>query len=1396
MKTGMQKIVLLFVFSVLAFGAWAVVSEYSFASTTGTYTEITGGTVLGTTANDDESFNAIPLGFTFTYNEVDHTEISVQTDAFVALGSTVDNSTLAISSESGTNNIVAALNRDLISRDDGELMYLLSGTAPNRVFTVQWKNYRRWPTPAANDVFNFQIQFHEGSNEVVFAYGAFTAVNVITARTVQVGLRGDSNQDFNNRTTTTDWTATEAGTTNNANCHLTSTVFPPDGLIFTFSPPQQGEPPLPAVNPVPAHDALDVAIGTNLNWVTGGGVVDGYKVYFGTDSPPTNLVNGTIQTETVYNYASDLIYSTDYYWQIVPFNTFGDAANCPIWHFTTLDDPTVTEYPHVENFDNVTPPALPLGWSTINANQDSYTWETYAGNADTAPNSVRIRYNTALDMDDWLISLPLQLTADTPYELTFSYRANSSNYPEALSVYWGASPDGASLTNLLFENDNITNTTYTQESVLFDVTTTGTYYIGFHGYSDADMFYLYMDSITIDEMIEDLNPPTNLAAEVVDGNYVHLTWEAPGDTPPPPPGLTEGFEGDTFPPADWTQVITNTNAAGTTGVYPTWCQVGTVALTPAVPPHGGDYQAALWWDYGHQDEWLITPEFNCPADADLYFWSYVFFGSTNADHYYIKVSTDGGSTWTELWDASTLTGGWNYYDTPINVALDSYAGQDIKIAWQAVDGPTNDGLWYVWFIDDIVIGSPTRQITFPAGQLITRSASAPSRVVTPGLPASRAVAENPGLVEPVLHAQNSQTRELFGYKVYRDGNLIGTINDPATLAYDDMDLDVGTYSYTVTAFYTSGESDPAGPVTVEIIPPLNPPTDLSYTIDGNDVTLDWVSPEPPPTGEWITWCNDVLGNSIGTNSATVFDVAHRFDQTDLAPHQGNLISQVKFVPAYADCVYTVKVWTGGSASGAGTLVSSQVVNNITLDEWNLCVLNTPVAVPSTGDLYVGYECDTQGGYPAGCDNGPHIDGKGNMMYYQGTWDTLVNLSPTLTYNWLIQTFIQEVPVLKAVELTPIPQNRAISYSKAPLGLQTKEISRENDRALTGFKVYRDDVLISTISDPLTTTYTDMDLANGDYVYGVSATYTTGESVPAEVNVTVNVQLAEIIFEDGYEDYDDFVMTFAPWTLLDIDQSTTWGITGVSFPGSESAMAYIIFNPSQTVPPLTSLTPYGGAKVASCFAATAPPNNDWMVAPRVHLGTDSSLKFYAKSQMADYGLERFRVGVSTLSTIIPQGFQYVSGPDFVEAPVNWSEFVYDLSAYDNQSVFIAIRCVSNDAFIFHVDDFTIHSDGGYVDGDDPGAPALVTQLKGNYPNPFNPETTIRFSLKEAAPVNIGIYNVKGQLVRTLVNAEKTSGNHSVVWNGRDDNGSSVSSGVYFYKMNAGKYSSTRKMILMK
>ena len=92
---------------------------------------------------------------------------------------------------------------------------------------------------------------------------------------------------------------------------------------------------------------------------------------------------------------------------------------------------------------------------------------------------------------------------------------------------------------------------------------------------------------------------------------------------------------------------------------------------------------------------------------------------------------------------------------------------------------------------------------------------------------------------------------------------------------------------------------------------------------------------------------------------------------------------------------------------------------------------------------------------------------------------------------------------------------------------------------------------------------------------------------------------------------------------------------------------------------------------------------------------------------------------------------------------------------------------------------------------------TTKLIGNYPNPFNPETTISFSVTQTSSfVNIEVFNLKGQKVKTLINEKLEAGNHQVVWGGKDDNNKSVSSGIYFYKMNSGDYISIKKMILMK
>jgi hypothetical protein len=126
------------------------------------------------------------------------------------------------------------------------------------------------------------------------------------------------------------------------------------------------------------------------------------------------------------------------------------------------------------------------------------------------------------------------------------------------------------------------------------------------------------------------------------------------------------------------------------------------------------------------------------------------------------------------------------------------------------------------------------------------------------------------------------------------------------------------------------------------------------------------------------------------------------------------------------------------------------------------------------------------------------------------------------------------------------------------------------------------------------------------------------------------------------------------------------------------------------------------------------------------------------------------------------------------------------------------------------EYTILSDNNFID------PVYATALMGNYPNPFNPVTTIQFSLSfgRIAPscdsilakctrsvgsegfVMIDIYNIRGQHIRTLVNGVYGAGTHSVTWNGTDDYGRNVSSGMYLYRMTTGEYTSVRRMMLLK
>jgi hypothetical protein len=101
----------------------------------------------------------------------------------------------------------------------------------------------------------------------------------------------------------------------------------------------------------------------------------------------------------------------------------------------------------------------------------------------------------------------------------------------------------------------------------------------------------------------------------------------------------------------------------------------------------------------------------------------------------------------------------------------------------------------------------------------------------------------------------------------------------------------------------------------------------------------------------------------------------------------------------------------------------------------------------------------------------------------------------------------------------------------------------------------------------------------------------------------------------------------------------------------------------------------------------------------------------------------------------------------------------------------------------------------VDGTDHGVP-VRTELTGNYPNPFNPETTILYSLERDGRVEIAVYDLSGRHVRTLVDEKQGRGGHRVIWNGKDANHNSVGSGIYVCRLQIEGYSEIRKMTLVK
>jgi hypothetical protein len=292
--------------TLLTHGVWGQVNAYNFSQTTGTYTPITGGTVLASGSYDDGTSN-VSIPFTFLYNNIGYTQLWVSCNGYLGFGTANDNYS-PISSTATYAGAIVPWGADAngwtatLGGQTAEIRTEVTGTAPNRQLVVQWRQRMIYSTSSIQVRWvNYQVRLQETTNIIEMHYGASGAIVGTTNQsgTAQIGLRGATNADYINRTNSTlvSFNSSTAGTTNASTQAWSSTTATPgrptNGLIYKWSPPAP-----PACSPPTSPLASMINFtSANVSWNAPFFLPsDGYEYAVTTSATPP--ASGTLTTAT------------------------------------------------------------------------------------------------------------------------------------------------------------------------------------------------------------------------------------------------------------------------------------------------------------------------------------------------------------------------------------------------------------------------------------------------------------------------------------------------------------------------------------------------------------------------------------------------------------------------------------------------------------------------------------------------------------------------------------------------------------------------------------------------------------------------------------------------------------------------------------------------------------------------------------------------------------------------------------------------------------------------------------------------------------------------------------------------------------------------------------------
>jgi len=590
---------------------------------------------------------------------------------------------------------------------------------------------------------------------------------------------------------------------------------------------------------------------------------------------------------------------------------------------------------------------------------------------------------------------------------------------------------------------------------------------------------------------------------------------------------------------------------------------------------------------------------------------------------------------------------------------------------------------------------------------------------------------------------------LTAYRLYRDANMI---YEGLNLSFADYGLPNDDYSYTVRAVYGTEISNPvnAGNAHVEVhfVPML---TNVSVNL--TTVALTWN--EIDDAGFFQNYRIYRDGVQVGsTNILTYEDTGlanGTYSYTVSAMYQGGESSQSAALPATVLVAYqptAVSAIVSGNSVSLNWTAPSDLVG---FEEYRIFRDGLLLGDQTT----IGYT-------DAGVSNGTH-------SYVIGAYYSNGITAPS-------------IPAQATVLIAYAPTNLSGELQANDIILNWT--SPTDVTGLTGYNIYRDGVLSWTTTIDNTNYLLD-NMPNGLYDLSVSAVY---GSLVSDQTPEVSLELViaypvPYLFTTPIETNEITLGWNAP--------TDTYGLTG-----------YRIWRNG------TFLTEQTNRE----FTDANLPNGSYVYTLRSVYGSAVSDSISTTPLVIEY----YPLATDVVATVVNEGYRISwQAPQTATLPDHYKVFFLREQDMDDQEEWVFVAETDS---LWVVD--SVH--GGYSHGNflwavfsvygellaghslsnileiEPTVPPVpeVTKLIGNYPNPFNPETRIVFWLKQNAKVKLSIYNDRGQLVRTLVNNDLTAGQYSIPWDGKADNGRTVNSGVYIYKLTAPNYNKAEKMLLLK